>query len=53
MAPVPLRGRECEPAMVTFSAACVAEVREEGNGDSRAKTYEALWRNANEFFGMA
>jgi TatD DNase family protein len=53
MAPVPLRGRECEPAMVAFSAACVAEVREEGNGDSRAKTYEALWRNANEFFGMA
>lgn len=49
MAPVPLRGEECEPAMVAFSAACVADVREE----SPQETYAALWRNANGLFGLA
>ncbi|MBQ9005257.1 MAG: TatD family hydrolase [Atopobiaceae bacterium] len=48
MAPVPLRGKECEPAMVAFSAACVADVREETGVSTRAETYRALWNNANE-----
>lgn len=47
MAPVPLRGMECEPAMVAFSAACVADVREEVGVSSRADTYRLLWHNAN------
>ena len=52
MAPVPLRGQECEPAMVAFSAACVADVRAEALGVSREETYEALWANALELFGL-
>ncbi len=52
MAPVPLRGEECEPAMVAFSAACVAQVREEALGIPARDTYAALWRNACELFGL-
>lgn len=53
MTPVPLRGQECEPAMVAFTVARMAEVREEaGVGDAR-DTYEALWRNATAFLGVS
>ena len=52
MAPVPLRGKECEPAMAAFSAACVAQVREEADVATRQKTYDALWRNALSLFGL-
>ena len=52
MAPVPLRGQECEPAMVAFSAACVAEVREQAGIAPARETYEALWCNARELFGL-
>ena len=48
MSPVPLRGMECEPAMVAFSVACVAEVREEAGVSTRAETYRALWDNAHD-----
>ena len=51
MAPVPLRGTECEPAMVAFSAACVADVREQVGVASREQTYAALWRNACALLG--
>ena len=37
MAPVPLRGQECEPAMVAFSAGLVARVREEAGVATRAR----------------
>lgn len=50
MAPVPLRGQECEPAMVAFTAACVADVREAGGRGGRQSTYEALWNNACKLF---
>lgn len=50
MAPVPLRGQECEPAMVAFSAAMIADTRASA-GIGRSETYEALWRNANHLFG--
>lgn len=50
MAPVPLRGEECEPAMVAFTAARVADVREEGGRGSRQETYDAFWRNACALF---
>lgn len=53
MAPVPLRGSECEPAMVAFSAACVAGVREEVGVATAEQTYAALWRNACAFLGLS
>lgn len=52
MTPVPLRGSKCEPAMVAFTAACVADVREEVLGEPRKATYEALWANARRFFSL-
>ena len=52
MAPVPLRGEECEPAMVAFTAACLADVRERAEQGSRQATYDALWRNACTFFSL-
>lgn len=51
MAPVPLRGMECEPAMVAFSADLLARIREEAGIASRASTYQALWDNAHRLFG--
>ncbi len=53
MAPVPLRGLECEPAMVAFSAACVAREREAAGVASTIETYRVLWDNANRLFGLA
>lgn len=52
MAPVPLRGRECEPAMVALTTSALADVRAQGRGVPRAATYRALWRNACTFFGL-
>lgn len=52
MAPVPLRGQECEPAMVAFSVARIAQAREEAGVGSARETYEALWHNALDFFGL-
>lgn len=52
MAPVPLRGEECEPAMVGLTASCVAEVREGAGVASREDTYRAFWNNACELLGL-
>ena len=52
MAPVPLRGEECEPAMVAFTAALLADVREGAGRASRQATYDALWDNARAFFRL-
>ncbi len=52
MAPVPLRGEECEPAMVAFTAALAARVRDEAGVGKPEKTYRSLWRNACELFGL-
>lgn len=52
MAPAPLRGTECEPAMVALSAARVAEVREDAGVAPRAATYRDLWENARTLFGL-
>ena len=46
MAPVPLRGRECEPGMAAFTASVLADVREAAGASSRQETYDALWGNA-------
>ncbi|MBP3893470.1 MAG: TatD family hydrolase [Atopobiaceae bacterium] len=53
MTPVPLRGLECEPAMVVFNAELVATVREEAGVSHRDDTYAALWGNALRLFGIA
>ncbi|WP_322151290.1 TatD family hydrolase [Paratractidigestivibacter sp.] len=52
MAPVPLRGEECEPAMVAFVAELVARVRAEAGVETPENTYRSLWRNACALFGM-
>ena len=52
MAPVPLRGEECEPAMTVFTADLVAREREAAGVAPAAQTYAALWRNACELFGL-
>ncbi len=52
MAPVPLRGEECEPAMVAVQASCVADVREAAGVACRQETYRALWENALDLFGL-
>ena len=51
MAPVPLRGEECEPAMVAFTLARLAEVRE-ADGHARQSTYDACWRNTRRLFSL-
>ncbi len=52
MAPVPLRGEECEPAMVAFTAALAAQVRAEAGVASAEQTYRAMWENACALFGL-
>ena len=52
MAPVPLRGLECEPAMVALTVRNLALVREERGIAPLQQTYEALWRNARAFLGL-
>lgn len=45
MAPVPLRGEVCEPAMVSFTAERLAEVRGMGPGQSRRAFLQQLSAN--------
>ena len=52
MAPVPLRGMECEPAMVALTADMVASVRAQAGSASREETYRAQWENAHRLFGL-
>jgi len=51
MTPVPVRGTECEPAMVSLTAAFLADLRAEAGLASERQTYETLWRNARRFLG--
>ncbi len=48
MAPEPMRGVECGPAHVIFTAACLAEVRGYEPGDERAAFLQILMNNARE-----
>ena len=50
MAPVPLRGEECEPAMVALTVDCLADVREAAGVAGRLETRTALWENALSLF---
>lgn len=51
LAPVPLRGQECEPAMVAFTVSAVEQLRADAGLDQPRDTAAALWRNANRFLG--
>ena len=53
MAPMPLRGMECEPAMVAFSADLLARIRSEADIAAPQATYQVLWDNACRLFGKA
>lgn len=50
MAPVPLRGRTCEPAMIVYVVENLAQVRFEAGVDTKEQTYQALWNNARSIF---
>lgn len=50
MAPVPLRGQECEPAMTPLTVDLLATTREEAGVAPRQETWRALWENALELF---
>ena len=52
MAPEPLRGSECEPAMVAFSAELLARIRAEASVASKQETYDALWTTALRLCGL-
>lgn len=51
MAPVPLRGQECEPAMVAFTASLLADVRARAGIATRGEAYRQLWENATSLLG--
>lgn len=48
MAPAPLRGIECEPALISFTAATMASLLDADPQD----TYSQLWDNASALFGL-
>lgn len=52
MAPHPVRGVECEPALVSLTVDFLAEKRQEAGKTTRKHVYELLWRNAQRFFGL-
>ncbi|WP_028263893.1 TatD family hydrolase [Atopobium fossor] len=53
MAPVPLRGQECETAMIMHTVDSIAQVKEDTGLVTRKQTYQALWDNACKFFVRA
>ena len=53
MAPEPLRGGECTPAMVVYTVERLAELRWQQLDMSEVRTYAILWKNAHRFVGLA
>lgn len=51
MAPEPIRGIECEPAMISFTARALCEGRAALTGEAPGGIARALWDNANRIFG--
>lgn len=51
MAPEPVRGLECEPAMVAFTANALARDRAARTGEDPAIIVRATWENARRLFG--
>ena len=50
MAPEPLRGIECEPALIAFTATALAQDRSERTGEEPAAIMRAAWENATALF---
>lgn len=50
MAPEPLRGIECEPALIAFTATALAQDRSERTGEDPAAIMRAAWENATALF---
>ena len=53
MAPHPLRGQQCESAMVALVCENLAQVRQQAGVASMQATYDALWNNACRIFRNA
>jgi TatD DNase family protein len=51
MAPVPLRGMECEPAMAAVTARYLCDLRGEKLDDNPGELAGILWSNACDLFG--
>lgn len=51
MAPEPLRGVECEPAMIAFTASALAHDRAERTGERAEDVLAAAWENSLRLFG--
>ena len=51
MAPMPIRGLECEPAMIAFTADALARDRAERTGEDAAEVQRAAWENARALLG--
>ena len=52
MAPVPLRGKECEPSMIMHTVDCIARVKQDTAQLPREQIYKSLWDNAHRFFAL-
>ena len=52
MAPEPLRGLECEPAMIVFTVDALARDRAERTGEDSQTIARAAWDNAKRLFAM-
>lgn len=50
MAPEPLRGTSCEPAMTALTMDFLAKLRAEHRGEDPAEFYESAYRKARELF---
>ena len=50
MSPEPLRGLECEPAMITFTADALIRDRADRTGEDAREIAWALWENAWDLF---
>ncbi|MBY4797208.1 TatD family hydrolase [Collinsella sp. AGMB00827] len=53
MAPMPLRGTECEPAMIAFTIDALSKDRALRTGEDPAIIQYAAWENANRLFSSA
>ena len=51
MAPEPIRGLECEPAMIAFTADALCRDRAGRTGEGAAEIARAAWENACRLFG--
>lgn len=52
MAPEPIRGLECEPAMITFTVDNLIHDRAERTGESPEEIAQAAWVNSQKLFTM-